>query len=200
MSSGISDEILNKSDLDLYRSEAEMIAEEFLQQANLKFGDLVVIGCSSSEIAAHRIGSYSNAELGRAVFQGFCKIFKEQGIYLAAQCCEHLNRVLVVERECMVRFGLTEVCVTPWLHAGGAFATEATRRFEDYVMVESREGKARAGIDIGGTFIGKHMHPVVVPIHAKNRHIGQANVTMARTRPKYVGGPRAHYPDSTAGH
>ena len=183
------------------RRQAEAVVEELLEEADrLRSGDILVIGCSTSEVTGRCIGTNSSEEVAQAIMDAVLPRCREKGLFLAVQCCEHLNRVLVVERECMVRFGLTEVCVTPWLHAGGAFATEATRRFEDYVMVESLEGKASAGIDIGGTFIGMHMHPVVVPIHAKNRHIGQANVTMARTRPKYVGGPRAHYPDSTAGH
>lgn len=194
MASGISDEILNKSDLDLYRSEAEMIAEEFLQKANLKFGDLVVIGCSSSEIAARSIGSFSNAELGRAVFQGFYKVFKEQGIYLAAQCCEHLNRALILEWEAADKFGYEAVNVVPQPKAGGSFAAAAYEEMAYPVAVEHI--RARAGIDIGDTLIGMHLREVAVPLRLERNMLGAARVVCARTRPKYIGGGRALYDEN----
>ena len=140
-----------------------------------------------------RIGKGSSLEAAQAAFAGIYPVLQARGIALAVQCCEHLNRCLVVERECMEKYHLQQVWVRPQLHAGGAFSMEAVARFDDHVMVEDLRGRASAGMDIGGTFIGMHMHPVVVPVHAKTRHIGEANVTMARTRPKYVGGPRAAY-------
>ena len=142
-----------------------------------------------------RIGSGSSVEAAKAVMDAVLPKIKARGLYLAVQCCEHLNRCLVVERECMEKFDLQQVWVKPQLHAGGAFSMEAVARFDDHVMVEDLRGKASAGMDIGGTLIGMHMHPVVVPIHAVTRHIGEANLVMARTRPKYVGGPRAVYDD-----
>lgn len=194
MSSGISDEILNKSDLDLYRSEAEMIAEEFLQQANLKFGDLVVIGCSSSEIAAHRIGSFSNADLGRVVFQGFYKVLKDQGIYLAAQCCEHLNRALILEWEAAEKYGYETVNVVPQPKAGGSFAAAAYEEMAYPVAVEHI--RAKAGIDIGDTLIGMHLREVAVPLRLEKNMLGAARVVCARTRPKFIGGDRAQYDEN----
>ncbi|NCB31553.1 MAG: DUF436 domain-containing protein [Clostridia bacterium] len=131
----------------------------------------------------------------KAVMDAILPEAKARGLFLCAQCCEHLNRCLVVERACMERYDLQQVWVRPHLHAGGAFSMEAMKRLDDYVMVEDLRGKAAAGMDIGGTLIGMHMHPVVVPIHAQTRKIGQANLVMARTRPKYVGGPRALYDD-----
>ena len=174
-------------------TEARQAVTELLAQAKLKKGDVFVVGCSSSEIVGGHIGKDSSLEAAQAVYAGIAPVLAENGIWLAAQCCEHLNRCLVVERECMEKYHLQQVWVRPQLHAGGAFSMEAVARFDDHVMVEDLRGRASAGMDIGGTFIGMHMHPVVVPVHAKTRHIGEANVTMARTRPKYVGGPRAAY-------
>lgn len=191
MSSGISDEILNISDLDLYRSEAEMIAEEFLEKTGLKFGDLVVIGCSSSEIADREIGSFSSSEIGRAVFQGFHEVFKQKGIYLAAQCCEHLNRALVLEWEAAEKFGYEEVNVIPQPKAGGSFATAAYEELAYPVAVEHI--RAKAGIDIGDTLIGMHLKEVAVPVRLEKNVLGAARVVCATTRPKYIGGARAIY-------
>lgn len=191
---GISDEILNKSDLDLYRSEAEMIAEEFLEKAQLKFGDLVVIGCSSSEIAARQIGSFSNAEIGRAVFQGFSESFKKHGIYIAAQCCEHLNRALILEWEAAEKYGYEVVNVVPQPKAGGSFAAAAYEELSYPVAVEHI--RAGAGIDIGDTLIGMHLKEVAVPLRLEKKMLGAARVVCARTRPKYIGGARAVYKEN----
>ncbi|MEL7609963.1 MAG: TIGR01440 family protein [Bacillota bacterium] len=173
----------------------EVVRELIENAASLRENDIVVIGCSTSEVAGKCIGTASSEEIAQEIMDAALPAFQERGVFLAVQGCEHLNRALVVERACMERYDLTEVSVRPWLKAGGAFATLAFERFDDPVMVEDLRAKARAGIDIGGTFIGMHLRPVVVPIHAKYRRIGDAVVTMARTRPKYVGGPRAHYPE-----
>ncbi|MEG1547541.1 MAG: TIGR01440 family protein [Clostridia bacterium] len=167
--------------------------QELLSTATLEPGDILVVGCSTSEIMGKCIGTGSNEDAAKAVMDAILPEIKERGLHLAVQCCEHLNRCLVVDRGCMKHYGLQQVWVKPQLHAGGAFAMQAVARIDEYVMVEDLKGMASAGIDIGGTFIGMHLHPVVVPIHAATRRIGEANVTMARTRPKYVGGPRAQY-------
>ena len=169
------------------------LSELFAAADTLRPGNILVIGCSTSEVMGKMIGTGSSEEAAKAIMDAMLPEVKARGLYLAVQCCEHLNRSLVVERECMDRYGLQQVWVRPQLHAGGAFAMQALARFDDHVMVEDLKGRASAGMDIGGTFIGMHMHPVVVPVHAKTRKIGEANVTMARTRPKYVGGPRAAY-------
>ena len=171
------------------------LSELFAAADTLRPGNILVIGCSTSEVMGKMIGTGSSEEAAKAIMDAVLPEVKARGLYLAVQCCEHLNRSLVVERECMDRYGLQQVWVRPQLHAGGAFAMQALARFDDHVMVEDLKGRASAGMDIGGTFIGMHMHPVVVPVHAKTRKIGEANVTMARTRPKYVGGPRAIYQD-----
>lgn len=182
-------------------AQASAALAELLAGADtLKKGDIFVVGCSTSEIMGKCIGTGSSAEAAKAMMDAILPCIKERGLYLAVQCCEHLNRCLVVERACMEKYDLQQVWVKPQLHAGGAFSMQAVERFDDHVMVEDLRGKASAGMDIGGTFIGMHLHPVVVPIHAKTRKIGEANVTMARTRPKYVGGPRAQYDDMPRPH
>ena len=129
---------------------------------------------------------------------GILPPLEQAGVFFAAQGCEHINRALCVSRTCMERYGLRQVCVEPWLHAGGAFVTEVYGRMEDAVMVEDLQSRAALGMDIGDTLIGMHLAPVAVPIHTGFRRIGEANVVMARTRPKYIGGPRAHYPDGSS--
>ena len=176
-------------------AEAAVVVSELLAQAKLNRGQVLVIGCSSSEIVGQQIGHGSSLEAAEAVFEAIYGIAKEQGIYLAAQCCEHLNRALVVERACAEQYGWDEVCVKPQPHAGGSFATTAYERFSDPVVVESV--RAHAGIDIGGTLIGMHLRPVAVPVRVSCPHVGEAAVLCARTRAKLIGGIRAVYPDGT---
>ena len=179
---GISKEIETAGQLEELRQEVRIAAEELLSAANMKPGQILVVGCSSSEIASHKIGSYSSA------------VTKSQGLYLAAQCCEHLNRALIVEEEAAEKYGLEMVNVVPQLKAGGSFATAAYAGFEHPTAVERIQ--AHAGIDIGDTFIGMHLRPVAVPVRTSIRAIGGAHVTCARTRLKYIGGERAHYLDT----
>lgn len=172
-------------------ADAKRVVREFLEQAKLKQGNLVVIGCSTSEIAAHNIGSYSNAELGEAVFGAMYDVFQEAQIDVATQCCEHLNRALVMENEVAERFGYEIVNVIPMPKAGGSLSTAAWKIMEDPVAVERIQ--AHAGIDIGDTLIGMHLKSVAVPFRIEHPQIGSAHIVCARTRAKYVGGERAHY-------
>lgn len=158
-----------------------------------KSGELFVVGCSTSEVCGARIGSASNADVAKAIMDGIYPALSDAGLFLAVQGCEHINRSLCVSRACLERFDLQEVCVRPWLHAGGAFCTEAFERIPDRIMVEDLKGRATMGMDIGGTLIGMHLRPVVVPVHTELRSIGEATLILARSRPKYVGGPRAQY-------
>jgi uncharacterized protein (TIGR01440 family) len=174
--------------------QAKTALSELLEQANLKPGNLLVIGCSSSEIMGEKIGKGSSLDAAKAVFEGVYPLLREKGIYLAVQCCEHLNRSLIVERELAEKKGYEIVNVVPQLHAGGSFAVTAFERFEDAVAVESI--CADAGMDIGDTLIGMHLKRVAVPVRVSIKKIGQANLVCARTRPKYVGGPRAAYNSS----
>ena len=166
---------------------------EFLDEAKLCAGQILVVGCSSSEIVGEKIGKGSDFNAAKAVFEGIYPVLKEKGIYLAAQCCEHLNRALIVERECAERYGYDEVCVKPQPKAGGSFATTAYESFSSPAALEHI--KAHAGIDIGGTLIGMHLRDVAVPVRISVNTLGQARVLFAKTRPKYIGGVRAVYPD-----
>ena len=182
--------------MDLYNNiynDAKTAIDELLSKATYKEKDIIIIGCSTSEVMGKMIGTGSSTDAAKAIMDAVLPAIKEKGLYLAVQCCEHLNRAVVVEQECADRYGFTEVNVLPQLHAGGAFSMEAVKRFDSYTMVESIEGKAALGMDIGDTFIGMHMRPVVVPIHTEHRSIGEAHLTMARTRRKFVGGERAVY-------
>ncbi len=174
-----------------YREQAARAARELLETANLKKGDILVVGCSTSEITAHRIGSFSNEEIGEAVFSGIYEETQKAGVYLAAQCCEHLNRSLILEEEAAQKYGLELVNVVPQPKAGGSFATAAYRGFMHPAAVE--EIRAHAGMDIGDTLIGMHLRRVAVPVRISQKAIGDARVVCARTRLKFVGGERAHY-------
>ena len=174
--------------------QARQAVTELLERARLEPGDIFVVGCSSSEVGGHRIGSDSSPEVAQAILDGIYPILKEKDIYLAAQCCEHLNRAIVLEKEAARAYGLAPVNVVPQPKAGGSFATAAYKAFSHPVMVE--HVKAAAGIDIGGTLIGMHLREVAVPTRLSIKQIGEANIICARTRPKFIGGQRAHYDES----
>lgn len=176
--------------------EARNAVQELLERASLRRGDILVVGCSSSEIIGKRIGSGSSLEAAEAVFEGIYPVLQEKGIYLAAQCCEHLNRAIILEREAAERRDLSIVNAVPQPKAGGSFATTAYLHMISPVAVE--EVKGQAGMDIGDTFIGMHLQAVAVPVRLSVRQIGEAHLTCARTRPKYIGGERACY-DETLG-
>ena len=159
--------------------------------AHLETGDIFVVGCSSSEIMGGRIGKDSSMEAAAAVLAGVLPPLQEQGVYLAAQCCEHLNRSIVIEREAAKANGYQIVSAIPQPHAGGSWATNCWQRFNDPVLVE--EVRAAAGMDIGGTLIGMHLRRVAVPVRLSMDHIGQAILLCARTRPPFIGGSRAVY-------
>lgn len=171
--------------------DAKRVVLEFLEQARLKKGSLVVIGCSTSEITRHQIGSCSNAELGEAVFVAMYEELQKAGLSVAAQCCEHLNRALIMSETDADRFGYEVVNVIPQPKAGGSFSTAAWKHMEHPVAVEQIQ--AHAGIDIGDTLIGMHLRPVAVPVRIEHPVIGGAHIVCARTRAKYIGGGRAHY-------
>lgn len=175
------------------KTETEKAVRELLEKTNLKKGSIVVVGCSSSEILGEHIGKGSSPEIGAVVAEAVLKVLGENGIYLAAQCCEHLNRALVIERAAAEKYMLEEVCVRPMPKAGGSFATAVYDKMDDPVMVE--HVKAHAGIDIGCTLIGMHLKDVAVPLRLSVKTIGSALVNAAYTRPKLIGGVRAHYPE-----
>lgn len=170
-------------------NQAKTAAQELCDIAKLKEGDIMVIGCSSSEVTGGIIGKNSSLETAQAVFKGLYEVLSEKKIYLAAQCCEHLNRAIIVEREAVKGYEIVNVVPQP--KAGGSFATTAYHTFTDPVAVE--EIKADAGLDIGGTLIGMHLKRVAVPVRLSVDHIGNAILLAARTRPKFIGGERAMY-------
>ena len=172
-------------------AQARRATEELLEAAHLEKGDIFVVGCSSSEITGGRIGHHSSMEAAAAVLAGVLPPLQERGIYLAAQCCEHLNRAIVLEREAARAYGCQIVAAIPQPHAGGSWATSCWRAFRDPVLVE--EVRAAAGMDIGGTLIGMHLRRVAVPVRLSLDHIGQAILLCARTRPPFIGGARAVY-------
>ena len=171
--------------------EAYRAASQILEAAGIKKGNLFVVGCSTSEVAGAKIGTYSSPELAKAIFQGIYKAVCEKEVYLVAQCCEHLNRALILEEEAAEKYGYEPVNVVPQPKAGGSFATAAYGAFTSPDAVEHI--KAHAGMDIGDTLIGMHLKDVAVPVRIAQRQIGEAHVTCARTRKKFIGGTRAVY-------
>lgn len=172
-------------------AQARQAVTELLDAAKLTPGKLLVIGCSSSEMVGARIGKGSSLEAALAAFAGIYPVLQARGIALAVQCCEHLNRALVVERDVAEAHGFEIVNAVPQVHAGGSFAVTAWANFRDPVLVETIV--ADAGLDIGGTLIGMHLRRVAVPVRLSLKKIGEANLLCARTRPKYIGGERAVY-------
>ena len=175
------------------KEQAENALRELLEAARLQAGDLLVIGCSSSEIMGERIGKGSSMEAAQAVYAGISPVLEEKGILLAVQCCEHLNRALIVERSTAEKFGYEPVNVRPLAHAGGSFATTVWEHMEHPAAVE--HVRAHAGMDIGDTLIGMHLREVAVPVRLSIKEIGEASLVCARTRPKFIGGERARYVD-----
>lgn len=171
--------------------QAGKVIEEVLEQAKLKPGRIFVVGCSTSAIKGARIGSESSGDIAAKMLSNIIKACSKHDVHLAVQCCEHLNRALVVEREVLEKYNLTEVSVVPALKAGGALAAQAMSEFAEPVVVEHIS--AHAGVDIGGVLIGMHLRPVAVPLKLKNNVIGKAQVIAAGTRPKLIGGVRAVY-------
>ena len=174
------------------KEQAALAVSELIETAKLQSGDILVLGCSTSEICGSRIGSDSRPEVANEVFNAIYSVAKARGVYLAAQCCEHLNRAIIIEREAVPY--LPRVNVVPQPKAGGSFATAAYHAFENPVAVEHI--KADAGLDIGGTLIGMHLKEVAVPVRLSVDHIGEAILLCARTRAKFIGGSRAMYDEA----
>lgn len=169
--------------------QTKAVIEELVEKAKLKPGSIVVVGCSTSEVLGAKIGTNSNPETAQEIFQALQDFAAQSGVFLAIQCCEHLNRAIITERRA-VPFAET-VNAVPQPKAGGSLATQAYAGFTDPVAVE--QIRADAGIDIGFTLIGMHLKQVAVPVRLENSRIGEATVVAARTRPKFIGGERAIY-------
>ncbi|MBP5246583.1 MAG: TIGR01440 family protein [Fibrobacter sp.] len=185
-------EVKDENLVEQIRNDAKEAAKELVEVAKLHSKSIVVIGCSTSETLGEQVGSHSVPEVGKAILAGLQSVFDPLGIYIAAQCCEHLNRAIIIEREAVPHAEIVNVVPQP--KAGGSFATACYAAFKEPVALEHI--KADAGIDIGGTLIGMHLKEVAVPLRLKQRHIGKAFLVAARTRPKFIGGERAHYDES----
>lgn len=188
---GIVHEVEKVELLQQVKEEAANAAKQLVAEARLHKGQIVVVGCSTSEVVGHKVGSWSTPEVGQAIFDGLNSVFAPLGIYIAAQCCEHLNRALIVDYDAVP--GAEVVNVVPQPKAGSSFATAAYNAFSHPVALE--EIKADAGLDIGGTLIGMHLKRVAVPVRLAQKHIGDAVLLAARVRPKFIGGERAIYND-----
>lgn len=178
------------------KSQATEAVSQLVEVAKLKKGDIFVVGCSSSEVMGLKIGKGSDIDAAKAIYEGVMSVLQPKGIYLAAQCCEHLNRAVIVEKEALLP-GTEIVNVVPQPKAGGSFATTMYHNAKCPVAVE--EIKGDAGIDIGGTLIGMQLKKVAVPVRLTIKKIGEANILCARTRPKFIGGSRAFYDDNLSG-
>ena len=185
-------DVENKGLLAQVKEESANAARQLAEAAKLHKGQIVVVGCSTSEVVGHNVGSWSTPEVANAIFEGLSSVFAPMGVYIAAQCCEHLNRALIVEHEAVPNGEIVNVMPQP--KAGSSFATAAYHSFRHPVALE--EIKADAGLDIGGTLIGMHLKKVAVPVRLQQNHIGQAIVLAARVRPKFIGGERAIYDES----
>lgn len=177
--------------LEQIKEDVAQVVSEWLAAGYLKAGDVFVIGCSTSEVKGEHIGTAGSEDIAEVIFSELKKIVREKQIHLAFQCCEHLNRAVVVEQETMVKKGFEQVSVIPHPRAGGSMASYAYKHFENAVVVETIV--ADAGIDIGDTMIGMHLKPVAVPLRFDVKKIGNAHLAGARTRPKLIGGVRAKY-------
>ena len=187
--------MFDEAQRETLRAEINRILDEsvgaLMDAGHLESGSVIVLGCSTSEITGARIGKGSVPELGEIVAAAMLAACKGHGVHAAFQCCEHLNRAIIMEREAAEQYGWEEVCVVPRPHAGGSWATTCWKQFKDPIAVE--EIRAHAGIDIGGTLIGMHLRRVAVPVRLSLNRIGEANILCARTRPKLIGGERAKY-------
>lgn len=182
------------SDIQIISEQAKNAITQLIEISKPEKGSIVVVGCSSSEVIGEKIGTNSSVETAQAIFDAIYPVIKEKGLFLAAQCCEHLNRALIIEKAAAEKYGLEQVNVVPQPKAGGSFATAAYKGFASPCAVETV--CASCGIDIGGTLIGMHVKRVAVPVRLDVKKIGEASVICARSRLKFIGGSRANYDES----
>ena len=187
-------EITDSKILESIYNDAVIATAELIEKSGLEDGDILVVGCSTSEVTGDTIGSASSVEAAESLFRGIYEVTASKGIYVAAQCCEHLNRAIIIEKEVAKRERLQIVNVVPQPKAGGSFATTAYKNFKLPVAVEHI--KAQAGMDIGDTLIGMHLEEVAVPLRLDKKQIGEAHLVCARTRAKFIGGERAVYDEN----
>ena len=173
------------------RGQCLQALRELAVAANLGAGQLLVVGCSTSEVLGHRIGTAGSEVAAAEIWAAIVAAQAEFGFAVAIQCCEHLNRALVVECAVLKQERLEEVTAIPVPGAGGALAAFAYTRMQEACLAETI--RADAGIDIGDTFVAMHLRRIVVPVRLSLTSIGHAHLTAARTRPPLIGGERAVY-------
>ena len=173
-------------------NQALAVMKDIRSQVDTKLGNLLVVGCSTSTITGNMPGTNSNEEIAEDLYRAVTEVFGDD-FDIAVQCCEHLNRALVIEKSVAEKYDFPPVNVVPQKKAGGAFATKHYHSLKDPVVVEDIRAKAVVGIDIGGVMVGMHMRPVVVPLKLENRRIAEGFVFAGRSRRKYIGGERAVY-------
>lgn len=178
-------------DLEAIRKQSREAVSELIEISGLQAGQIIVVGCSTSEVVGSKIGTAGSKEAAEVLMSSLQEVTKKAGLFLAIQCCEHLNRALVVERSVLQQYHLEQVEVMPAPRAGGSLAAQAMKSYADPVVVETIT--AHAGLDIGATLIGMHLKRVAVPVRLQTKMIGQAILIAARTRPKFIGGSRAVY-------
>ncbi len=177
-----------------YQEQGYQAAKELLEAAKVRKDDILVVGCSTSEVLGEKIGSHSVPEVANEIVAGILEAAKEYGVFVAGQCCEHLNRAVILEAAAAEKYGYEPVNVIPKPKAGGSFATALFAALNSPVAVEHI--KAACGMDIGDTLIGMHLKEVAVPLRISVKKLGEANLVCARTRPKFIGGVRAVYDES----
>lgn len=177
--------------MNIYEQTTAAVAE-LCEKSRLVPGQIVVVGCSTSEVTGNKIGTNSSMDVAGEIFRALHDYTRAHGLHLAIQCCEHLNRAIIAERAAVPQADVVNVLPQP--KAGGSLATQAYAGFADPVAVE--EIKADAGMDIGFTLIGMHLKKVAVPLRLEHNTIGEAMVIAARTRPKFIGGQRAMYDEN----
>ncbi len=169
----------------------DQFVDEWLELNILKPGDVFVVGTSTSEVLGEKIGTVGSMDVAEVIFTSLQRLKQETGVRLAFQCCEHLNRALVVEKETQQALTKRPVTVVPHPHAGGSMATYSYQQMDEAVVIETIE--ADAGMDIGETMIGMHLLPVAVPLRFDTKFLNQARLAGAYSRPKLIGGARAKY-------
>ncbi|MBR4082544.1 MAG: TIGR01440 family protein [Clostridia bacterium] len=182
-------------ELNEIRVEAETVlsacVDELMAAGQIERGGVIVLGCSTSEVAGGKIGKASVPELGEVIAQAMLKACSAHGLQAAFQCCEHLNRAIVIEETTARAMGLTRVRAVPQPKAGGSVPAAAWQLMDKPCLVYRIE--ADAAIDVGDTLVGMHIRPVAVPLRGAYKHLGCANLVMAYSRLPYIGGERAKY-------
>lgn len=177
--------------LEEIRLTLRQAVDALAEAGHIQPGGLIVLGCSTSEVAGARIGKGSVPELGKVIARAMLEACQAHGLEAAFQCCEHLNRAVVMEQRVLKELRLTQVRAIPQPKAGGSVPAAAWKLLDQPALAMAVQ--ADAAIDIGDTLVGMHIRPVAVPLRLDVNHVGHANLVMAYSRLPYIGGSRAVY-------